>query len=200
MENLTKEKLTGLYLDDKKSVADIARLFNCSERGIDYWIKKYNIPKRTISEAIYIKCNPNGDPFKVGSMFGKKDSELKNLGLGIYWGEGDKSLNNTSVRLSNTDPFLLKRFREFLRKIYNVKEEKIQYGLTLFNDSKESDAVAFWKKHLDIKRSQLGKITVIPPQGKGTYKKKSRYGVLVIIFTNKKLKEIILKESQTVSE
>ena len=194
MENLTKEKLIGLYIEDKKSVADIAKLFNCSERGIDYWIKKYDIPKRTISEAIYIKCNPNGDPFKVRRMLGKKDSELKNLGLGIYWGEGDKSPNNTSIRLGNTDPFLLKRFREFLRKIYSVKEEKIQYGLTLFNDSNESDAIAFWKKHLGIKRSQLGKITVIPPQGKGTYKKKSKCGVLVIIFTNKKLKEIILEE------
>ena len=194
MNNLTEEKLRRFYIKDKKSVAGIAKLFNRSEHGIDYWIKKYNIPKRTISEAIYIKCNPGGDPFKVKKVLGKRDVELKNLGLGIYWGEGDKSPNNTSVRLSNTDPFLLKKFREFLRKIYKVEEKKIQYGLILFNDSKESDAVAFWEKHLGIERNQLGKITVIPPQGKGTYKRKSKHGVLIIIFTNKKLKEIILEE------
>ena len=155
---------------------------------------KYNIPKRTISEAVYIKRNPKGDPFEVRSNFNDKEIKLKGLGLGIYWGEGDKSPNNTSVRLGNTDPFLIKKFREFLLKIYRVKKKKIQYGLILFNDIQESVAVSFWKKHLSVKREQLGKITIIPPQGVGTYKKKSQYGVLSIIFTNKKLKEIILRE------
>jgi len=194
MKNLTKEGLKNLYTKEKKSVSDIAKIFNCSERGIDYWIKKYDIQKRTISEAVYIKWNPTGDPFKIKKIIGKKDIGLKNLGLGIYWGEGDKSPNNTSVRLSNTDPFLLKKFREFLRVIYNVKEEKIQYGLILFNDINERDAVNFWEKHLGVKRSKLGKITIIPPQGNGTYKRKSKYGVLIIIFTNKKLKEQILND------
>jgi hypothetical protein len=46
---------------------------------------------------------------------------------------------------------------------------------------------------MDIKRNQLGKITIIPPQGKGTYKKKSQFGVFTIIVSNKKLKEQIFK-------
>jgi hypothetical protein len=194
MKNLTEKKLRDLYLIDKKSVADIAKIFKCSERGINYWFQKYNIPKRTISEAVYIKCNPEGDPFNVKNKLSKEEKELKSLGLGLYWGEGDKSPNNTSVRLGNTDPFLLKKFREFLRKIYNVKEEKIKYGLILFNDVKEITAINFWKNHLGIKRKQLGKITIVPPQGKGTYKRKSEYGVLIIIFSNKKLKEQILND------
>lgn len=194
MKNLSFEKLKNLYTKKHLSAFEIARIFNCSENKINYWLRNYNIQKRNISDAIYLKHNPNGDPFKVKNRFNKKELELKGLGLGIYWGEGDKSSNNTSVRLSNTDPFLIKKFREFLRKIYQVKEEKFSYGLILFNDIKKSKAVNFWKKHLGIKRKQLGKITIIPPQGKGTYKKKSKYGVLVIIFTNKKLKEQILGE------
>jgi len=194
MNNLTEKKLRDLYLIDKKSVADIAKIFKCSERGINYWFQKYNIPKRTISEAVYIKCNPDGDPFHLKSELSGEEKELKSLGLGLYWGEGDKSPNNTSVRLSNTDLFLLKKFREFLRKIYNVKEEKIKYGLILFNDVRENIAVNYWKKHLGIKRKQLGKVTIVPPQGKGTYKRKSKYGVLIIIFSNKKLKEQILND------
>ena len=194
MKDLTEKKLRDLYLINKKSVADIAKIFECSERGINYWFQKYNIPKRTISEAVYIKCNPEGDPFNVKNKLSKEEKELRSLGLGLYWGEGDKSPNNTSVRLGNTDPFLLKKFREFLRKIYNVKEEKIKYGLILFNDVKEITAINFWKNHLGIKRKQLGKITIVPPQGKGTYKRKSEYGVLIIIFSNKKLKEQILND------
>ncbi len=192
------EKLSNLYLKQHKSASEIADLIDCSESGINYWLHKYEIKKRGISDAIYFKHNPDGDPFKIKSKLNKKEAELRALGLGIYWGEGDKSPNNTCVRLGNTDPFLIKKFREFLRDIYRVKEEKISYGLILFNDAKKSEAINFWEKHLGIKKKQLGKITIIPPQGKGTYKKKSKYGVLALIFTNKKLKEKILEDIQNI--
>jgi hypothetical protein len=193
-KKLSFKKLSNLYINKHKSAAEIADLVGCSENKINYWLRKYNIPKRNQSDATYFKRNPNGDPFKIRNKLNRKESILKAIGLGIYWGEGDKSPNNTSVRLGNTDPFLIKKFREFLRKIYRVKEKKFSYGLILFNDIKERKAVKFWKKHLGIKRKQLGKITIIPPQGKGTYKKKSEYGVFMIGVTNKKLKEQILGE------
>ncbi len=193
-ENLSLKKLKSLYINKHKSTPEIARLIKCSENKINYWLHKYKIRKRSISDAIYLKYNPKGDPFKIKNKLNKKEAELKGIGLGIYWGEGDKSLNNTSVRVSNTDPSLIKKFREFLKKVYGVKKEKFQYGLILFNDIKKSDAVKFWGKNLNIKEECLGKITIIPPQGKGRYKKKSKYGVLTIIVTNKKLKEQILSD------
>lgn len=193
MKNFTKEKLKILY-NSGLSMKDISDKEHLSYSSVRYWINKYKIPRRSWSDATYVKRNPDGDPFEIKKRLNKKNIELKNLGLGIYWGEGDKSPNNTSVRLGNTDPFLLKKFREFLRTIYNVKEERIKYSLILFNDVKETTAVNFWKEHLGIKRKQLGKIIIIPPQGKGTYKRKSKYGVLIIIFSNKKLKEQILND------
>jgi len=193
MKRLSKEKLKILY-NSGLSMKDISDKEHLSYPSVRYWINKYKIPRRTWSDATYVKRNPDGDPFKIKKRLNKKDIELKNLGLGLYWGEGDKSPNNTSVRLGNTDPFLLKKFREFLRTIYNVKEKKIKYGLILFNDVKETTALNFWKKYLGIKRKQLGKITIIPPQGKGTYKRKSKCGVLIVIFSNKKLKEQILND------
>jgi len=191
---LSFKKLTDLYIRKHKSAYEISSSVGCSENKINYWLRKYKIKKRTLSEAIYFKHNPGGNPFRIKNKLNKKEAELKGIGLGIYWGEGDKSSNNTSVRLSNTDPFLIRKFREFLRKIYKVKEKKISYGLVLFNDVKKSVAIDFWKQHLKIKREQLGKITIIPPQGKGRYKRKSKYGVLSLIFTNKKLKEQILDD------
>jgi len=194
MNNLLLKNLKNLYLKKRFSSPEIAKLLKCSEHKVNYWLNKYKIPKRTISEAIYAKCNPNGDPFRIKSKLNKKEVRLKGVGLGIYWGEGDKSSNNTSVRISNTDPFLIKKFREFLKKIYRVKKEKFKYGLILFNDVDKGTAVKFWKGHLNIKRKQLGKITIIPPQGKGTYKNKNKYGVLTLIVSCKKLKEQILKD------
>lgn len=193
MKRISKNELEKLY-NSGLSIKDISDRKNVPYSSVRYWMNEYKIPRRSQSEATYVKRNPDGDPFKIKNIFTNEENELKNLGLGIYWGEGDKSENNTSIRVGNTDVFLLKKFREFLKKIYLVKEEKIKYNLILFNDANEDVAVNYWREHLGIVRSQLGKITIIPPQGKGTYKKKSSTGVMIIIFTNKKLKEIILKE------
>ncbi|PIS17240.1 MAG: hypothetical protein COT59_01680, partial [Candidatus Nealsonbacteria bacterium CG09_land_8_20_14_0_10_42_14] len=173
---------------------EIAKEVGYSPSGVKHWMDKYNIPRRSWSEATYVKRNPNGDPFKIKNKLNLKESELNGLGLGIYWGEGDKSSNNTSVRLSNTDPTLIKKFKEFLVKIYGVKKEKFRYSLVMFNDGDKIKAVKFWEAHLGIKRNQLGKIVIIPPQGRGTYKEKNQFGVLTITVSNSKLKEKILEE------
>ena len=158
-----------------------------------YWMRKFNIPRRSMSEATYVKRNPGGDPFKIKNGLNKDEALLKALGLGLYWGEGDKSSNNTAVRMSNTDHRLLKKFKEFLENICGVKKEKFGYYLTLFNDCDKKEAIKFWEQHLGIKKKQLGKIIRIPPQGKRTYKKKSKFGVLNITVTNKKLKEKVFE-------
>lgn len=192
----SKKEIVSLY-QRGLSMQDIADKMGWSVHKVSYWLDKCNIPRRPPSEAAYLKWNPNGDPFKIKNHLNKNEIFLKGLGLGLYWGEGDKSKNNTAVRMSNTDPKLLKTFREFLIKIYNVKK-KLGYSLVLFNDCNENEAIEFWEKHLGIKRSQLGKIVKIPPQGKGTYRKKSEFGVLTITVTNKKLKEEIFKAMKEV--
>jgi len=189
---LPKEKLKKLYKSGL-SMMEISDRTGWSYHQVTYWMDKYNIPRRSRSEATYVKRNPNGDPFKIKNKLNKNEILLKGLGLGLYWGEGDKRENNTSVRLSNTDPQVIKRFREFLVKICGVKKEKFGYYLILFNDCDRKEAIKFWTQHIGIRRKQLGKITEIPPQGKGTYKKKSEFGVLIFVVTNKKLKEEILR-------
>jgi len=173
---------------------EIAEIMRRSQSGIKYLMDKYNIPRRSWSEATYVKRNPNGDPFVIKEKLSRNEFFLKGLGLGLYWGEGDKSSNNTSVRVSNTDPSLIKKFKEFLVKIYRVKKEKFRYSLVTFNNGDKKEAMKFWTKHLKIKNSQLGKIINIPPQGKGTYKKKNQFGVITMTVSNKKLKEKILEQ------
>jgi len=190
---ITKERLKKLY-NKGLSMMEIAEIMRRSQSGIKYLMDKYNIPRRSWSEATYVKRNPNGDPFVIKEKLSRNEFFLKGLGLGLYWGEGDKSSNNTSVRVSNTDPSLIKKFKEFLVKIYRVKKEKFRYSLVTFNNGDKKEAMKFWTKHLKIKNSQLGKIINIPPQGKGTYKKKNQFGVITMTVSNKKLKEKILEQ------
>lgn len=174
------------------SMQDIADKTEWSYKQVVYWMQKHNIPRRTRNEANYLKYNPEGDPFKIKENLTKKEIELRGLGLGIYWGEGDKR-NKFATRISNTDPRLIKKFKQFLMEICGVKEEKFIYSLVIFNDGNEQKAINFWEKYLGIKKEELGKIVKIPPQGKGTYKKKNQFGVLTVGVYNTKLKEKILE-------
>lgn len=180
-----------LYTKNRKSSFEISCFLNCSEHKVNYWLRKYNIPKRSISEAIYIKNNPKGDPFKIKTKLTKEDEKLMGLGIGLYWGEGNKR-NKVSIRLGNTEPKLIRKFIEFLVKICGVKKKDINFNLLIFSDINPITSKKFWIKELKINPSQIrGKITVIKSGSIGTYRQKSKYGVLILQYHNRKLRDIV---------
>ncbi|OGD35130.1 hypothetical protein A2W39_02225 [Candidatus Azambacteria bacterium RIFCSPHIGHO2_01_46_10] len=190
--SLSFKNLKKLYNEKHKSVPEIARLSECSENKVNYWLAKYQIKKRTISEAIYVKHNPKGDPFKFIVPKSAEDAELFGLGLGLYWGEGTKA-NKDSIRLGNTDPNLIKKFIEFLIRFFSIKKKDLHFGLQIFSDIEVERALDFWIKRLKIKRSQFYKPIISISGSIGTYKKKSEYGVLTVMYHNKKLRNLLVE-------
>lgn len=187
---LTKEVLQNLYVGEKKSSAEIATLLHYSEHKINYWLAKHQITKRSISEAIYHKHNPNGDPFDLKKPVNLYEAELYGMGLGLYWGEGTKA-NKYSVRLGNTDPLLIKKFIEFLEIICGINRRKLRFGLQIFNDIEPHSALRYWMDKLEIFESQFQKVIITPARGVGTYHHKNQYGVITVQFHNKKLRDAI---------
>lgn len=194
---LPKHRLKELYCDRFQSSANIARVFKCSEHQVNYWLKKYKITKRSIAEAIYLKHNPNGDPFCVNKPRNIKDAFLYGLGLGLYWGEGTKR-NKSAIRLGNTDPKLIRKFMDFLIKIYGIKRTKLRFGLQIFSDMNPKKALNYWRHELRIPASQFQKVIVTPSRGIGTYKEKTKHGVLTINFHNKKLRDILCSAIESI--
>lgn len=189
----TGSRLADLYLNQKKSSAEIAQRFKCSEHKVNYWLAKYSIPKRSMSDAIYFKNNPNGDPFKIAKVNSFEGAKLLGLGLGLYWGEGNKK-NKNSIRLGNTDPDIIKTFIEFLLKVFNIEKKKLRFGLQIFSDMLPGKVLKFWVgelKQFGIKREQFFKVTITPARSLGTYREKSKFGVLTVHFSNIKLKKIL---------
>jgi len=185
-------KIKNLYLIKKKSVSEIAKIFNCSENKINYWLAKNKIKKRSISEAVYIKHNPKGDPFKFRLPKNIKEAELFGMGLGIYWGEGTKA-NKTTVRLGNSDPALLNIFIKFLVTFFNIKKKDLRFHMHIFSDIDLDKAYEFWIKKLKIKKDQFYK-PIITKTGKlGTYRRKSDYGVVTVYYCNKKLRDLLIE-------
>ena len=175
---------------------EISKKLNVSHNKIVYWMNQYNIQRRTRSEAVYKKHNPKGNPFRIKQIKNKKDFFIYGMGLGIYWGEGNKADKN-SIRIGTSDPQMIIQFRYFLLYVCGVPISKFKYSLMCFKNSNISLAKKYWSKALKIKSKQLGKVTKIPPMGKGRYKKISNYGVCTIYVNNTKLKKWIMDELET---
>lgn len=188
---MKKEDLKRLYINSCKSTPEIANLLKCSEHKINYWLAKYKIPKRTISEAIYIKYNPDGDPFKFIPPKNLEEAKLFGLGIGLYWGEGNKA-NKNVVKIGNSDSHLLKMFIKFLIKFFKINKNDLRFHLHIFTDIDINKARDYWMKELKIKRQQFYKPTVTKTGSLGTYRKKSEYGVLTLYYANTKLRNILV--------
>jgi len=110
-------------------------------------------------------------------------------GIMLYWGEGDKKLENGQVALSNSDPEMIKIFYSFLTHAMRVPIEKIGIRLILYPDLIESVQKNLWSKLTKIPISKFTKSTYI--QGRHPTKRNS-YGVCLIRVCSRKLKEKIL--------
>src|SRR3989338_9051458 len=181
---VSKKLLENLYILERMSMQDIARYLKCSLHKVKYWMDKHVIQIRSYSDATYLKRNPNGDPFRFTSPKTPEESKLFGLGIGLYWGEGTKA-NQNSIRLCNTDPYLIAKFIEFLLTFFRIKKEDMTFVLQLFTDIDPKKAMDFWIKQLRINKHQFNKPVITISGSIGTYRKKSEFGVLTVMYHNK---------------
>lgn len=184
---ISKEELNRLYFNDGMSMQEIADKYSCSINKISYWMNKHDLSRRSKSDAVYLKNNPTGDPFLVRVPRNLSEAKLWGLGLGLYWGEGTKS-SKSSIRLGNSDPYLIKQFILFLELICGVERSRLRFGLQLFDDMSVSKMLDFWKSELKINKGQFYKVIVTPSRGSGTYNNKTKFGVMTVYFNNTKLR------------
>ena len=188
---ISKSTLHKMYIEEKKSANQIAQKLHCSPTKVNYWLARHVIEKRSISDSVYIKNNPNGDPYIECKKESNKDWFLYGLGLGLFWGEGNK-VNKNSIRLGNTDPGMIKMFLHFLNHCYKIDECRLRFGLQIFSDVDPQVAKDFWVRELRVSESLFQKVVVTPSRSNGTYRNKNQYGVLTIYFSNTKLRDIIV--------
>lgn len=118
-----------------------------------------------------------------------KNNKLFLAGVMLYWGEGDKKVENTNIRISNSDPTMIKIFYLFLTEIMGVPKEKIFCSLILYPDLNDNPMKNFWSNAIGIPLSQFKKSIYI----RGRYpSKRLSYGVCKIRTGSRKNKEKIM--------
>ena len=111
-----------------------------------------------------------------------KDEPLFVAGLGIYWGEGDKSLANNMARVANADPKLLRVSKLFFDKYFPTTKGRIKIWLLLYPNNNPEESLKYWSKEVGLPRENFYKPQVI--KGKST-KRTLPYGVGNVIFSGK---------------
>ena len=119
-----------------------------------------------------------------------KDDPLFLAGIMLYWGEGEKQQKSSQVRLSNSEPEMLKIFYLFLTKVIKIHPDKIFSWLLLYPDLIDSVQKNFWSKTTNIPLGNFKKSIYI--KGRHPTKRLS-YGVCTVVVSSRALKERVLK-------
>lgn len=116
----------------------------------------------------------------------------KELGLMLYWAEGDKAqVYNSFVALTNTDPKVLIYFITWLRKYFDIDEKRLRGRLYIWEDLDEEKAKEFWFHTLGIPVSQFTKSYISKSKPK-VRKRRHEYGVCRVSYGSVKIfKEIM---------
>lgn len=185
---IAKETLERMYVQEKRSMQEIADTLGCSVNKVVYWMDKHGISRRGWSEATYHKRNPLGDPFQIHEPVTADERDLMMLAIGLYIGEGTKKAD--SVRFTNSNPQVIGAFLRFLEQICRVEKSKIRAWLNVHDDVNLEAAQSFWQAATGLDRKQFSKPFVQPSHG-GSYADKSKYGTLTIIVGNRKLADFV---------
>jgi len=113
----------------------------------------------------------------------------KELGLMLYWGEGDKT-KNYFVAVTNTNEKILKYFVTWFRKYFIIEEHRLRCRLYIWKSLDEIRSKEFWSKELKIPLSQFTKSYISKSKPK-IRKNRHLYGVCRVSYGSVKIfKEI----------
>lgn len=152
-----------------KSYGEIQKLLNISSKGtLSYWFRNLNLPikaKKILAKKVFniqkrglLEFNKRRTALikeenqriliqaqKEIPRLSRKD--LLILGTALYWGEGttrEKQRGYQRIAFSNSDPEMVKVFMAYLRKVLEVKEDKIKAEIHTYPNLSKERATRFW--------------------------------------------------------
>ena len=170
-------------------MVQVADKLKIMPKKVEYWLEKYNIPRRSCSESAYVKQNPNGDPFKIKRRLNLQEKELLVAGLMLYWSEGSKA-KKSPLQIANLDHRMLQLFLRFLREICRIDEARLRLYVRLYKIFDSKITKTYWSRLLDVPEEQVFIYPHTDTRSKAS-KQWSRHGIATLQFSNTKLKKWI---------
>lgn len=143
-KKLSKEDLARLYLDEKKSLGDIAKMYGVSRQSIWKYCKSTEIETRSKSEARLEALKQKKLPqeyAQINENFFSSWSDKMAYVLGLIITDGCISSApkgiTSSVHLDMNDRSLLKKVKKAMGSEHKITLSKHQKGLYLFSFARE---------------------------------------------------------------
>lgn len=203
-----KDKAIKLRLEGS-SYSQIKNKLGISKSTLSVWLREYPLTSermrelRDFSETRIEKYIETCRNRRRGIMDRLYEEELVKIipvlkkdlfiaGLFLYWGEGSKT-KDVEIRLSNTNPKIIKFFICWLKDCLRVSSDKIRVKLYLYKDMNIDEETKFWSEELDINRRQFTK-PYIKDSNKAsiTYKNGFGHGTCNIMVANAMLAKRVL--------
>lgn len=111
-------------------------------------------------------------------------------GLMLYWGEGDSKVENGNIRITNSDPMVLRFFLAFINTYLNEISSKVKMSLLLYPDLHDTKCRRFWSQNVGIPLDKFIKTQYI--EGRSN-KRTLPYGAGFLYVQNKACKYKLLE-------
>jgi hypothetical protein len=188
---ISKSTLSGWLYNMPLSEKRIKELRDNSPVRIEHYRNTMRAKKEARLKKVYKKVSKD-----IGN-FSKRDLFL--AGLFLYWGEGAKSTNSSTI-LTNTNPAMLKFFIKWL-ELFGITKKDLKAKLHLYSDMNIKQGIDFWSKELKIPKSQFRKTYVKKTSSKSiTYRNGFGKGTCNVIFENRTFWEYIMMGLKYLSE
>lgn len=123
------------------------------------------------------------------------DAELELFLAGLYLGEGYKTQGR--LGLGNTNPNIMLLFITLMRKLYEIKEERIRAAIYARADQNVDSLVTYWSNLLNIPRNQFHK-TQLDQRTKGIPTRANYKGVCGVSYNSSSIQRRIVAISEEV--
>jgi transposase-like protein len=161
-----------LRAEEGRSVREIAALVGVSRSTVSLWVRDIELTPE--QHASLHARNPayNGQLLgqrvrsarareqrlrwqEEGRALARRGDPCHVAGCMLFWAEGDKT--RTAVRISNSDPDLLRYFIDFLRRFYIDDDSRFRISCHLFADhvERQGEVERYWLRALGLPQSCL---------------------------------------------
>ncbi|MFA5061593.1 MAG: hypothetical protein WC526_00380 [Patescibacteria group bacterium] len=149
-------------------------------------MKLVNLKTKERRQKLYSEMRE--EAIRLYDIYSKESLFLE--GLMLYWGEGDNKLENGKIRVTNSNPLLIKNFHIFLKHYLPQISAKAKVYLVLYPDLKESGCKDCWSKIVELPLDKFFKSQYIKGH---SVKRTLPFGVGTIIISSRSYKEMVMQ-------
>lgn len=206
MKTSERVEARRLRSEEGRSVREIADLVRVSRGTVSVWVRDIELSPAQ-HEALRQR-NPAYNGQRVGQavrsararelrrtwqeegrLLARRGESMHAGGAMLFWAEGDKCRN--SVRLSNSDPEVLRFFLRFLRQYYDVTDDMVSISCFLFADhlERQHEVEHFWLETLSLPQSCLRKsmVNIYSKHSQKKRKNKLPYGTCKLVVSRTRI-------------